>query len=494
MRITLDKSIDSYSKFLRIKSLPQYRFQGRTAIFPDEYAQRIVGITSKGAAGVPYEPHPKMFDYQRDITSLAIDKGAFCMFEDCGLGKTLQLLDFARHSARCLADDKAVLIISPLMVVKQTMQECERFYNGDMKIDRVKSSDLQEWLTHGKGRIGITNYEALNDDVRPGRLGALIVDESSMLKSAYGIWGQKILELGRGLKWKLACTGTPAPNDRIEYANHDVFMDAFPTVNSFFARFFVNRGQTDNRWEIKPHALEPFYRALSHWSIFLVNPATYGWKDNCGNIPPINVHIHDVPMTQQQRDMAGAETGMLLAHHSGGIGSRATLAQIAKGNLHGEAVLTNKPPFIRRLVDSFIGESTLIWCIYNREQDSMVETFPGAANITGDTPQEERQEMIDGFKSGEIKALISKAKILGFGLNFQIATRQVFSGLQDSYESYYQTVKRSNRYGSTKPLNVHIPITEIERPMVQTVLDKAHRVQKDTEEQERVFKHAYSRR
>jgi hypothetical protein len=488
MRIKLDNSMADYARFLRIKSLPQYRFQGRTAIFPDEYAQRVVGVISKKSASVPYQPHPAMFDYQRDINAMAVDKRLFCQFEDCGLGKTLQLLDFARHAARCLPDNKAVLIVSPLMVVSQTLAECQRFYNGDLVIDRVPSSGLQEWLTHGKGRIGITNYEALNEDVRAGRLGGLILDESSMLKSHYGKWGQKCLELGRGLEWKLCCTGTPAPNDRIEYANHAVFMDAFPTINSFLARFFVNRGQTDNRWEIKAHALRPFYRALSHWSFFLVNPARYGWKDNSIDIPPIHVHIHDVPLTRSQNDMASAETGMLIAHHAGGIGSRSTLAQIAKGNLRGEAVDTAKPQFIRRLVDSWPGESTLVWCIYNSEQDSMENAFPEAASIRGETDFEEREIAINDFKAGRRKILISKAKVLGFGLNLQIATRQVFSGLQDSYESYYQAVKRSNRIGSTKPLNVHIPITSIEAPMVQTVLDKAKRVQQDSEEQEALFK------
>ena len=118
----------------------------------------------------------------------------------------------------------------------------------------------------------------------------------------------------------------------------------------------------------------------------------------------------------------------------------------------------------------------------------MERVFPGAASIHGSTPLEERIEMIDDFKAGRQKILVSKPKILGFGLNLQIATRQVFSGLQDSYESFWQAVKRSNRVGSTKPLNVHIPVTEIEEPMIQSVLRKAEMVQSDTEEQQRIFR------
>ena len=118
----------------------------------------------------------------------------------------------------------------------------------------------------------------------------------------------------------------------------------------------------------------------------------------------------------------------------------------------------------------------------------MEQEISGAHSIAGDTPIESRKQMIADFQAGRCKVLITKPKILGFGLNLQIATRQIFSGLQDSYESFYQAVKRSNRVGSTRPLNVHIPVTQAEWPMVETVLQKAHRVQQDTAEQERIFR------
>ena len=267
-----------------------------------------------------------------------------------------------------------------------------------------------------------------------------------------------------------------------------VFLDAFPTVNAFLARFFVNRGQTQERWEIKPHAIGPFYRALSHWSIFLTNPATYGWKDNAESVPPIHVHIDDVELTREQQDLAYAGNGTLFAMDPGGITSRSVLGQIAKGNHKGRKVDSLKPAHIKRLVDSWPDESTIIWCMYNAEQEGLEALFPDAASITGSTPLERRLDLIRDFQEGRRKVLISKPKILGFGLNLQVATRQVFSGLQDSYESFYQAVKRSNRYGSTRPLNVHIPVTDIERPMIETVLKKAKRVQEDTEVQESLFK------
>ena len=494
MTYTFDLSDTSdYRKFLAVKSLPRFSFVGRTAHFPAEYAAEI-GLNTKRKRIAKYSPASFLFDYQAAITRMAIERGKFAVFADCGLGKALIALEFAKHIAAAIAEGRCVLIVTPLMVIPQMLAEAVKFYGNDYPlIDHVHAKDLNRWLASGTGKIGITNYDALTDDIEPGRLAGMILDESSMLKSAYGKWAQTCIRLGKGLDWKLCLTGTPAPNDRIEYANHAVFLDQYPTVNAFLARFFVNRGQTDNRWELKPHALGPFYRALSHWSIFLTNPATYGWKDNCENIPPIHVHIHDVPLTEQQKTLALEGTGsMFVQGVSGGITKRTKLAQLAKGNHKGQSVDTAKPAFIRDLVNCWPDESTIIWCLYNDEQDRIAREFPGAANIDGDTPHDRRLELIEDFKAGRRKVLISKGKILGFGLNLQIATRQVFSGLQDSYETYYQCVKRSNRYGSTRPLNVHIPVTDIERPMIQTVLDKAKRVQQDTEQQEAIFKESRS--
>jgi len=474
----------SYRQFLRLKKLPTYSWQGSAAVIPDEYAHLLNG-TDTVSENQDIDLSSFLFDYQSDIAKMAIRKRKFCVFADCGLGKTAILLEFSKHAAKNCGG-KRVLIVSPLMVIPQTISEANKFY-PHMRVRQIAAAHLQEWLNSNDATIGITNYEAIREGLEPGKLGALILDEASMLKSHYGSWGTRLIELGKGIEWKLALTGTPAPNDRIEYANQSVFCDHFRTVNEFLARYFVNRGETQNRWEIKPHALKPFYRDLSHWCIFLTSPATYGWKDNCGTIPPINIHIDHIELTGEQRKATRTLTGGLFVNGVGGIGSRGKLSQLAKGRMNGEDVATNKPAFIRQMIDSWPDESTIIWCRYNQEQEQMEATFPEAASISGDTPHETRIRLIDEFKAGTCKVLISKPKILGFGLNLQIATRQVFSGLQDSYEEFYQAVKRSNRIGSTRPLNVHIPITELEEPMIQTVLEKAKRVQFDTEEQERLF-------
>lgn len=480
MNIYIGNTVDDYRQFLKIKTLPRYEIVGRMATVPDEYAETL-GIKAGKSRKRKYVPRAGLFDYQRAIVEMAIAKKRFAIFADCGLGKTFMMLEFARHVAA--VQKKPVLIVSPLMVVQQTATEAEQFYGDDLPVEVVPAKKLTKWLAGGnKSQIGITNYDALKDDTPGGTIGGLILDESSMLKSHYGKYGQICLRLGKGVEWKLAATGTPAPNDRIEYANHAVFVDAFPNVNAFLARYFINKGQTSERWILKPHALRPFYRALSHWSIFLTDPATYGWKDNVRNIPPINVHVHDVRLSDEQEQAVQQQTGQLFVTNLGGITTRSKLSRMAK------CESSTKPQFIADLIATWPDESTIVWCKYNDEQRAIEQVLPDAASIDGATKQADRERIVADFKAGRIKTLITKPKILGFGLNLQVCTRQVFSGLQDSYEEYYQAVKRSNRVGSSKPLNVHIPVSDVERPMVENVLQKAKRVESDTKEQEDIFR------
>lgn len=485
MKIGFDTSSpESYQTFLMLKSIPSYKWIGEYADVPDRYVYRLTGCVHDLKPRVEYEPSSFLFDYQRDIARIAIDKQKFSVFAQCGLGKTFILLECARHALKCLPENRSFLIVSPLMVVKQTIEEAAKAY-GECP-HKVEASELQAWLNdHGGNRLGITNYEAIREGLLAGSLGGMALDESSLLKNHYGSWGTRLLELGSGLEWKFAFTGTPAPNDQVEYANHAIFCDHKKTVNEFLARYFINRGQTGERWELKRHAVGPFYRDLSSWCIFLENPATYGWKDNCTTIPPIHTHIDTVPLTKEQAKLSRDLTGDLFANNVGGIGMRGKLSQISKGK---GGVATNKPAFIRDLINSWPDESTIIWCRYNEEQASMERMFPNAASISGETPMDERVWLLNEFKNGTRKQLITKAKILGFGVNLQIATRMVFSGINDSYEEYWQCIKRSNRVGSTRPLHVHIPVTELEEPFIANVLRKAHRVEQETKEQERLFK------
>lgn len=487
MKLVLNpNSVADYQLFIQAKALPRFRCHGHEIYFPDEYADRLGVAVDRQKLPLRYVPLKAAFDYQADISRLSIRKRKFAVFMEPGYGKTIIDFEFGRYAIKATAG--RCLIVAPLMVIRQMIQEYERFYKTGQRLQQIAAAGLQDWLDGSGSAFGITNYEAIRDGLTPGKLTALILSESSMLKSMYGKWGARLIDLGKGLEWKLCETGTPAPNDRIEYANHAVFLDAFPTSNSFLAKYFINRGQTQERWEMKPHAIGPFFRDLSDWCIFVNSPATYGWKDNVESIPQIHIHIHDIDLTEDQRDAVFELTGKFFLDEAGGITKRAKLSQISKGNHNGQAIDSRKPDFIKGLVASWPGESTIIWCQFNREQEEMEKLFPDAASIAGKTPYEQRARLIDDFKAGNRKLMISKPDCLGFGLNLQVATRQVFSSCNDSYEDFYQAVKRSNRVGSTRPLNVHLPVTEIERPMMENVLRKAKRVQEDAEVQERLFK------
>jgi SNF2-related domain len=495
MQIHLDiNSVDDYNTFLRIKSLPSYRFTGRTAYVPDEYAHLLIDCPRQ--TSLPgYDPLPSLWDYQRALSQVAISKKKYAVFADCGLGKSLIIFEYARYVSNLISPSRRVLIVTPLMVTIQMINEVTKFYKNagyqDFSVEQVRSHRLSEWLTEIGSSVGITNYEAIHDETPKGRLGALILDESSMLKSEYGKHAQNCIRLGQGLDWKLCSTGTPAPNDRTEFANTAVFLDIVPTVNAFYSKYFRNTGKTGERWELKDYAVKSFYKDMSHWAIFLTDPSIYGWKDNCSNIPPINYNIHNVDLTDEQKVVVKSQTGMLFAIHAGGITKRSQMSQIAKGKHKGKKITTNKYTYIRDLVKTWQDESTIIWALYNNEQDELEKVFPNCASIQGKTPYSLRLQLLSDFQAGRRKVLLSKASVLGFGLNLQVATRQVFSSCVDSFEKFYQCIKRSNRYGSTKPLNIHIPVSDIEVEMMENVLNKSKRVQEDTRLCEEMFRDYY---
>ena len=209
MKLLLDlNTVDGYRTFLKVKSLPIHSFAGREAWFPDEYASRL-GLSAESAIGMPYKPNPKLFDYQAAIAKIAIAKRKYAVFMEPGRGKTLIDFEYAHHAVSTTGG--RVLIVCPPMVIQQMIDEHAKFYPSMAGPDRVRAAGLQEWLNGNGPAFGITNYEAIREGLTAGNLSALILSESSMLKSHYGKWGTRLIELGRGLNWKLCETGTPAP-------------------------------------------------------------------------------------------------------------------------------------------------------------------------------------------------------------------------------------------------------------------------------------------
>lgn len=330
-----DYSMDSYRKFLWAKRQPIHRVEGNTI-----RVEKTNGIDSD--AKMDLASH--LFDYQQFIVTLCLAKKRFAVFADVGLGKTAIFLEWVRHVSKRVWPKKT-LIITQLHLINQTLEEQMKFYGWTNIIDinSVFDGDIEKYM-HVKNSdwggcpVGIVNVDKFN---RPFRLseqvGAVVLDESGCLKDETSVRRTNIIRSCRGIPYKMACTATPAPNDRQEYANHALFLGYIDNFKQFFTKYFYNTG-SGNDFQLKPHAKRAFYEFLSLWSIFLKNPANYGFEDNLHGILPPQVIWDKVSLTVDQREAAAkmAQGGQLnlFGVVSGGMVSRNKLAQIAKGFMY----------------------------------------------------------------------------------------------------------------------------------------------------------------
>ena len=476
--------LPSYKGYLEAKMMPQYTVQGRVV----EIKNHASSLDFKDAE--TQEKH--LFDYQRFIVDEATRKQRYAIFADCGLGKTAMFLAWIRRIQPSL-NGKKILIVSPLMVVKQTIAEEVKFY-GESTIKDIHNLDLDEWLKNGSEQVGITNFEKFIEHHDLSNVGAFILDESSILKHATGKIRTSLIESTRGIQWKLCCSATPAPNDREEYANHAAFLEYVRSNNEFFSMFFVNK---DNGWEIKPHGLISFYKYLAQWSVYCRKPEKYGFNDNNANIPAPIFEVVPVKWTEEQAQYLGEGQ-----KHFGGdtelkdaFEKRRFYIELSKGFIKrdGEYIYipTNKNDSILKLLKKHPHEKAIVWVMFNEEEEIVKRSVAGAgfrvASISGKTDELSRADIVTAFKNGEYDVLISKPRLLGFGLNLQFVTVQIFSGLTDSYEQFYQCVRRSYRFGATEPVKVYMPVTNAEKQILANVMGKKDTFEVDSERQEDCF-------
>lgn len=472
-----DLSLSSYDSYLKAKLEPQYTIRNRLVIIKRSPIS-INTLTSNG------ESEGHLFDYQRFIVGEAIRRQRYAVFADCGLGKTAIFIAWIRRILPSL-EGKKVLIISPLMVLKQTMDEEEKFYK-ERTIEDIHNGNVEDWAKNGKSQVAITNFDKFHEKREfYGNVGAIVLDESSILKNGEGKIRTGIIESSRGIQWKLCCSATPAPNDREEYANHATFLEYTRSNNEFYSMFFVNK---DNGWEIKPHGLESFYHYLSTWSVFLRSPEHYGFGDNLANLPKPTFTTLDLEWTDEQKQHLGIS-------HRNSLDKKHFLIQLSKGFLKDEKtgfkqVATNKTRVIFEILEKE-SSPTVIWVTYNYEQEILMKAFGGTkyrvTQISGVTCEEERVRIINEFREGKWDVVISKPRLLGFGLNLQFVTVQVFNGLTDSYEQFYQCVRRSHRFGATESVKVYIPVTRAEKRILSNVLRKKETFEQDCNKQESDF-------
>lgn len=391
------------------------------------------------------------------------------------------------------------LIVCPLQVVAQTIEEAARFYGDDLVVLDVRDrAALANWLikTPLPGQVAITNFEKLDDraDLPSLPVSAVVIDESSVLKQSMGARRTALIDAFRGVRWKLCCSATPAPNDRIEYAQHAYFLDVVRSPREFLARFFVNR---DGEWQLKRHGVASFYQHLASWSVFMRHPAAYGFGDNLADLPPMSVEFPAVGLTDAQteeaREWERGDQSSLFGATAGGITSRTKMMQIAHGFILDDNEIRRfesyKPDAIARIVNETHGnEPVIVWVTFDEEADALAALIPDAVAISGKTARAKRDVIIEGFRRSEgPRVLLAKPSMLGHGLNFQACRVQVFSTITDSYERYYQAIRRSHRYGQTRPVLVYIPLTPLDEAMCQNVLAKQATWEADAALQERAY-------
>ena len=381
--------------------------------------------------------HPSLFAFQRDLVAWAAKKGRAAIWADTGLGKTRMQLEWAR------ALGHKTIIAAPLAVTSQTIEEA-----ADIGIPVTYArhpGEITETIT-------ITNYERL-DAFDPSMFGAVVLDESSILKNFEGKTRTALIRQWSDTPCRLACSATPAPNDITELANHSEFLGVMPR-NEMLAAYFVH---DDDGWRPKRHAVGHMYQWMAGWAAAVRRPSDMGHPEEDGlyDLPPLNFHQHSVGVND-------APEGLLFAVDLGGVGGRSKVRRstlTARCERTAELVNADREPWV-------------VWCGLNDEADTLVDLIPGAVNVQGNDTPEAKAEQLMAFAHGEYRVLVTKPSIAGMGLNFQHCANMAFTGLSDSYEAYYQAVRRCWRFGQKRPVNVHIVVSELEQQIVANVQSK----------------------
>ncbi len=381
-----------------------------------------------------------LFDFQKAIVKWALKKGRSALFLDTGLGKTICQLTWAYEIVK--HENKPILIVAPLAVSLQTKREGEKFGIP------VNICRKQEDVING---INITNYEMLEHFSADEFIG-VVLDESSILKSFSGKTTQQLINKFKNTRYKLACTATPAPNDYQELGNHSEFL-GICSRTEMLATFFVHDGKDTAKWRIKGHADNEFWMWVSTWASVVKNPEDIGFNGELYKLPKLNMIVHTITTKAKKgRLLASPVTDLTERREARKDGLELRVAKCAE------------------IANSL--ETCLVWCDFNDEGIALNKQINNSIEVAGSHSNEHKEKYLLQFGTGELKKLISKPKIAGFGMNWQKCNNIVFCGLSDSYEKFYQAIRRCYRFGQDKEVNVHIIITDRELPVLQNIQKK----------------------
>lgn len=376
-----------------------------------------------------------LFDFQKDIVKWACKKGKAALFEDCGLGKTPQQLEWGRQVCKYTGGD--VLILAPLAVSKQTKREGEKF---GIEVNICRTQD------DVKPGINITNYEMLSN-FKPEYFAGIILDESSILKNYAGKMRNEIIDAFKNTPYKLSCTATPAPNDYMELGNQCEFLGIM-TRTEMLATFFVHDGSDTSKWRLKGHAEDMFWEWMASWAVVLNKPSDLGYSDGEFILPPKTINEIIVRVKPEEQ--------------IGQLSLVPTVAQTLSERRNArKSSLRARVKAAAELVNNS-NEQWIVWCDLNDESDSLSKSIEEAVEVKGLDSNEHKENAMIDFAQGKIKSLVTKPSIAGYGMNWQNCHNMIFVGLSDSYEMLYQAVRRCWRFGQTKPVNIYIVISEQE--------------------------------
>lgn len=409
-----------------------------TRSYSEFLASKAIDDPMTGVVDVP--PLPKcLFPHQRDIVSWALRRGRAALFAGTGLGKSL--MELAWGQVVNAYTGKPILHLAPLAVSAQLVREADKF-------------GIPAHLGDGEG-ICVTNYQKL-DHFDLSRFGGIILDESSILKSTDGHYRNRLIEASQSVPFRLAATATPAPNDFMELGNHAEFLGVM-SYTDMLATFFVHDGGSTQNWRLKGHAENEFWRWMASWAVMLRKPSDIGYPNAGYDLPPIHYHQHIVGVEY----VPSMETGLLFPMQAATMKERIAARRdtvVDRVKMAAQITPTDRP---------FVW-----WCNLNAESEGLTKTIPDAVEVRGsDSPEEKERKLVD-FSEGRIRVLVSKPSICGFGMNWQHCADTGFVGLNDSFEQFYQAIRRFWRFGQTQQVNCHIIAAETEGATVSNIKRK----------------------
>ena len=402
---------------------------------------KIKSVSESGFNVSESDLNKNLFDFQRYIVTKAVKMGKYAVFADCGLGKTLMQLEWARLVSE--HTQRPVLILCPLAVAGQTIDEGVKF---GINVERLKPN------VSGVG-VYITNYDQL-ENVNASLFSGVVLDESSILKNYEGSTKNMVIDYFQQTPYKLACTATPSPNDFMELGNHSDFLNIMPR-NEMLAMYFVHDGGETSKWRLKGHCEDGFWKWVASWAVMLTKPSDIGFNADGYNLPALN-YIEKQIITPKR------DNGTLFND-----------VAISATDFNGELRLT-KVERMAEVIDivNKSDDSFIIWIKQNEEGDYLKKLIPGAIEVRGNDTPEYKEKMLLGFAQNKFRVLITKAKIAQYGLNYQNCNNQVFASLDFSFEGLYQSIRRSYRFGQKNEVNIYIVTTDTMQNVIQSIRNK----------------------